>query len=243
MYREALQEAEHGRGEPSRPIPSRSTVVSRSWRGCASRPSPEGRPREVSRYLRRLYAEHPTLPARFPDIDGAGRPGFPCVVRGPRAQRGGDPPRADPDLTALTASPSAGSSSGRAGGRLLHRRGRSGRGRTAHPRGRRARRPAALCAHLRSHSQPPRPSAQRGLRRSPRVRHQPDLRERGSAPHLQPRDGCVLPRRSLHGGPLVVGGSTGSRSATGPPWRSSTRSGSAATSSAPRSRRPPRFRC
>jgi len=75
MYREALQGAEHGdESEPPNPFASDAGAAFAEW--LREPMVPPGAPAPVSRYLRRVYAEHHELAPRFPDIDGADGPAF-----------------------------------------------------------------------------------------------------------------------------------------------------------------------
>ena len=70
MYREALLQAEHhGESEPPNPFAPDGGAAFVDW--LREPMVPPGAPAPVSRYLRRVYVEHPELPARYPDIDDA----------------------------------------------------------------------------------------------------------------------------------------------------------------------------
>ncbi len=197
MYREALSGAENGdETEPPNPFAPDDDAAFLAW--LREPVVPPGASAPVSRYLRRMYAESAHLPARFPDIDGADGPAFLDWCAGPGRDEEGI-------ASELVPGP-APAAPGGAGLRLLHRRGRGGGGREAGARGRGPRGAAALGADLRPHAQPPRAPPHRRVGGRSRIRHQPDLRERGPSPQLQPRDGRPVPRRALHGGALVVGG-------------------------------------
>lgn len=102
MYREALSQSERDNGaEPPNPFAADAGAAFLEW--LREPTVPPGAPAQVSRYLRRLYAERPDLSTRFHDIDGADGPAFVRWCAGAGRDEEGIPPELVPDEPSVPA--------------------------------------------------------------------------------------------------------------------------------------------